>query len=106
MKKTVDVDEGFAAVIFGILALAVGGLAILAVLLLRAVAVWLLWGWFVVTPFGYPALSLFLVYGLLLLLNLVFPINRSGDADGARVIAGIMHPILAIFFGWIAHFLI
>lgn len=67
----------------------------------EAVAVKLLWSWFMV-PLGLAALSYWHAYGIVLLVSLVT--HTSTDADlKRRLLNSILLPVVSIVFGALVH---
>ena len=80
--------------------------------LLRGLVLCKLWAWFLVEPFGFPAIGVALAIGLSLLVSLMTwhgtrPQDKQDGGAWAIVLVGLLTGLvtscLALFMGWIIH---
>lgn len=73
----------------------------------------ILWGWFIVPTFNLPSLSLASAIGVAMVIGyLIYRPNFNTDYDiddwtkmiGRGFVSALIHPLFALFLGWIVHF--
>jgi hypothetical protein len=75
----------------------------------RAYAIIVLWGWFVTPYFSVQPLSIYATAGLLLVLHLILPMTRAPKTDDGPIETlmagafayGFLAPAMAVGLGWI-----
>lgn len=76
---------------------------------LNAFALTKLWGWFIVTTFGLPALGMAQAYGVMLVISfLTYQFIETQSDDPLKSLCtsmgfAVMKPLTALLFGWIVH---
>lgn len=88
----------------------VGAIAIVPIIMLaNSLSVFLLWGWFAVPLLDADPIGIFGAFGLALLVGaLVGPLPDKAKESGVAAAIGqaLLRPVVAIAFGWAAHFFI
>ena len=88
---------------------ALGGIILIALVLgclamYHAIVLATLWGWFIV-PLGAAKIGFAHAYGLSLIGSVVLGVRGLYAPEDKRteaIVAGLLMPILSLFFGWIA----
>lgn len=84
--------------------------SMVAVTILRGLALSILWGWFIV-PLGTPVLSVAQAVGIILIVDvlIIFPSTEKSEIEDRKwyiparnILIGIV-TLWLLFFGWIAH---
>ncbi len=78
---------------------------IVAVYFLDGFVLKLLWGWFIVTTFGLPAISLAQAIGISMIVNYltIQHIPRTDQERAEMYSYSLTSPVIVVFAGWIVH---
>jgi len=98
-------NDVIATILVGI-GIVVGFIALVVLeTVIRGLVLVKLWAWFITPTFGLPLLTVPVALGVALIAGFLTNSNtqyKDHETDwGANVVAAILGPLLALFFGWI-----